>query len=80
MTIYDRASVADWIRRLRQKANMSQAQYAAMLGVSQPTLSRWERGVGRIPILYIHTEPGGDLVPELLAQPDDLPFGLRLLE
>lgn len=38
------AKVAEWIRTNREKAEMSQAELAAKLGVWQPQISAWESG------------------------------------
>ncbi|WP_242352731.1 MULTISPECIES: helix-turn-helix domain-containing protein [unclassified Anaeromyxobacter] len=39
---------------LREQRGLSQAQLAAHIGVSQPTLSRFERGVGQPDALTMH--------------------------
>lgn len=35
---------AEWIRSLRKQAGLNQSQFADLLGVTQPTVSRWEKG------------------------------------
>ena len=40
----------DEIRELRDKLRLTQAEFAARIGVSSITISRWERGVNR-PVL-----------------------------
>jgi DNA-binding transcriptional regulator YiaG len=37
------------LKRRRTRLGYSQPQFAAVLGVSEMTVSRWERGVHRIP-------------------------------
>lgn len=39
-------AVGEKIRAAREAADLSQVQLAEMVAVSQPTISRWERGEG----------------------------------
>jgi len=49
-------STAQWIRDRRSAAGLSQAELARQVGVSQPMISLWERGV---------TEPAPDVLKQL---------------
>lgn len=44
MLVTKQAEVVDLARSLRQKLNLSQASFAAKLGVSVRTVNRWENG------------------------------------
>ncbi|MFP4298914.1 MAG: helix-turn-helix domain-containing protein [Spirulinaceae cyanobacterium] len=44
MSITKQAQVIDKARSLRQQLNLSQASFAAKLGVSVRTVNRWENG------------------------------------
>lgn len=45
-----RFSLAKTLRRARRQAHLTQAQLAAKIGTSQPTISRMERGTLRVTI------------------------------
>lgn len=48
MTVGERAAGTSWAQLLRQRrldARLTQEEFARQLGVHQPELSRWERGV-----------------------------------
>ena len=50
--ISDAASVASFLRGVRAKQGLSQAQLAEVLGVTQSTISKWEHGeCGKVYIL-----------------------------
>lgn len=34
--------IGDWVRRLRQEMGLTQEKFAAKLGVTFPTVNRWE--------------------------------------
>lgn len=42
---YDARAFGQRIKSLRQELELTQAQFAALLGTSQPTVSRWEAGL-----------------------------------
>lgn len=37
-------TMGEWVTRLRTHAKMSQAKFAVEIGVSPPTVARWETG------------------------------------
>lgn len=39
----------DAVRAIREKAGLTQAEFARIIGASRPTVSGWERGVRPIP-------------------------------
>jgi DNA-binding transcriptional regulator YiaG len=43
----------DQIKRYRERLDLSQAEFAAALGVAQSTVSRWEAGETRIPVATV---------------------------
>ena len=59
------STVSDLIRDARDRAGLTQAELAAMLGVNQRDVSRWERG--------IH-QPRAEMLDRLLAQCDEITF------
>jgi DNA-binding transcriptional regulator YiaG len=47
---YDQSMTGQVLRRRRTRLDYSQPQLARLLGVDPMTVSRWERGVHRIPV------------------------------
>lgn len=47
-------TINEFIKSLRLEKGLSQAELADILNVSQSTLSRWERGLGRLTEEQIH--------------------------
>jgi len=47
------AQTASLLLRWRQSLGWTQKMMARMLGVGQTTLSRWERGKGKLPIILL---------------------------
>lgn len=41
------ASLETWVRQVRERSGLNQIAFAQTLGVRQPTVSRWERGIDR---------------------------------
>ncbi|MBL6452677.1 MAG: helix-turn-helix domain-containing protein [Porphyromonas sp.] len=41
-------TIQEFIKALRQERGINQSELADILNVSQSTLSRWERGIGRL--------------------------------
>jgi transcriptional regulator with XRE-family HTH domain len=46
-SIVQAEGLEDWVRAVRERSGMSQIAFAQTLGVKQPTVSRWERGIDR---------------------------------
>ncbi len=44
---------SDEIKQVRKKLNMTQKEFAGLVGVSKPTVERWESSAGRICFMTI---------------------------
>ena len=77
--IRDREQVALYLRTERRRMGVTQEAMAESWGVDQSTYSRWERCIGRLPVLLMVPLTGGTSVtaPELFyAEPyTDRPEG-----
>lgn len=47
-------SQQDELRAIRETLGLSQAAFAKLVGVTQPTIWRWETGRARIPVAAMH--------------------------
>lgn len=64
--------IAKRIRKMRQVQNLSQTQFADLLGVSQATVSQWERGIAlpRVAIVPLVCKVLNTDVSALLGAPN----------
>jgi len=57
-------SFKDWFKKVREEKSLTQTEVAAQLGLSSPTISRWEAGTepraGHLPriVKWAPIEPG----------------------
>ena len=51
----DKASIGQKIRAARQQMGLTQAEFARRVGVSEKTLSSWERGAYLVDVILLNT-------------------------
>ncbi len=77
MPAIDQSEVADLVRETRQRLELSQAKFAAKLGVSFQSVNRWENGRTKpLPIalrqiehlLHQMGDPGKDLLAKYFSE------------
>lgn len=71
------ADLSRLVRELRQRTGLTQEKFAAKLGVTYPTINRWENGKARPSPLAVQRikellrdmgKDGGDLLKEFFPQ------------
>lgn len=69
------------IKRVRKKVNMTQKEFAELIGVSKPTVERWEAGDGKITGAVTFAVQSLDMHPEyvseLIVPEKELPLRLK---
>jgi DNA-binding transcriptional regulator YiaG len=77
MPAIDQSEIADLVRETRQRLELSQAKFAAKLGVSFQSVNRWENGRTKpLPIalrqiehlLHQMGDPGKDLLAKYFSE------------
>ncbi len=77
MPAIDQSEIADLVRETRQRLELSQAKFAAKLGVSFQSVNRWENGRTKpLPIalrqiehlLHQMGDPGKDLLAKYFSK------------
>jgi transcriptional regulator with XRE-family HTH domain len=70
MTLNAQADIPRLVRELRERTGLTQEKFAAKLGVTFPTINRWENGRARPSPLAL--KQIDDLLRELGERGDDL--------